>query len=140
MIAGLRSAPISPHLRVGAGGERLASRHLRRHGYRVIARNLRTPVGEVDLLCLAPDRRTVVVVEVKTRCYDGNESGRSRLPPELALNAAKKRKLLAIAQDLIRRKKWSGRTVRIDLIAIDLKHGEEPVLRHHINAVPKPSR
>ncbi len=131
---------LAPHLRTGASGERLAGRYLRRHGYRIIARNLKTSVGEVDILCLAPDRRTVVILEVKTRQMRAEGSGRSELPPELALNAAKKRKLLAIAQDLIRRKKWTGRTVRIDLIAIDLRAGEKPDIRHHLNAVIKPGR
>lgn len=127
------------HLRTGARGERIAARHLRKQGYRVLQRNLRTAVGEVDLLCLAPDRRTVVIVEVKTRSADGGKGHRSALPPELALNPAKKRKLLAIASDLIRRKKWQGRAVRIDLVAIDLRPGERAEVRHHINAVLRKS-
>ena len=50
----------------GQYGEYLAGRFLRRHGYRIIARNLRTRFGEVDLVALTPDRGTLVIVEVKT--------------------------------------------------------------------------
>ena len=49
----------------GARGERAAARHLRRHGYRILARNLRTPRGELDLV--ARHAHVLVVIEVKTR-------------------------------------------------------------------------
>jgi putative endonuclease len=53
-------------LRRGARGERLACRHLRRNGYRVLFRNFRGRTGgEIDLVCR--DRDTLVFVEVKTR-------------------------------------------------------------------------
>jgi len=64
----LRGGSSGPgHLRTGSGGERAAGRYLRANGYRILKRNLRTPVGEVDLLCLAPDRRTIVLVEAPVR-------------------------------------------------------------------------
>lgn len=49
---------------IGARGERLALRFLRRRGYRLVARNFRCPEGELDLVV----RRgtTLVVVEVRT--------------------------------------------------------------------------
>jgi len=53
-------------LRRGARGERLACRHLRRNGYRVLFRNFRGRTGgEIDLVCR--DHDTLVFVEVKTR-------------------------------------------------------------------------
>jgi hypothetical protein len=48
---------------LGAHGERLAIRRLRRDGYRIIARNFRG--AEVDVVAM--DRDTLVFVEVKTR-------------------------------------------------------------------------
>jgi putative endonuclease len=51
---------------LGREGERLAARHLKRTGYRVLYRNFRAPHGgEVDLVCR--DRDTLVFAEVKTR-------------------------------------------------------------------------
>jgi putative endonuclease len=48
----------------GRRGEFLAAAHLRHRGYRIVARNLRTPVGEIDLIAM--DGRVLVFVEVKT--------------------------------------------------------------------------
>ncbi len=54
------------HLRRGARGEKLASRHLRRNGYKILFRNFRGRTGgEIDLVCR--DHDTLVFVEVKTR-------------------------------------------------------------------------
>ncbi|MEM7165693.1 MAG: YraN family protein [Planctomycetota bacterium] len=51
--------------RLAQRGERLAAWSLRLRGYRILARNLRTPVAEVDLL--ARKRDTLIVIEVKSR-------------------------------------------------------------------------
>ena len=134
LLARFRRGPRAAHLDTGARGERWAAKHLRRKRYKVIARNLRTAVGEVDLLCLAPDRRTIVIVEVKTR--SAARGGQApQVAPELALNRAKRRKLITVAQDLARRKKWVGRAVRIDLVAIDVGADGRPAIRHLENAV-----
>ena len=50
--------------RLGRRGERRAARALRRRGYRILARNLHTPAGEVDIL--AEEGGQTVLVEVKT--------------------------------------------------------------------------
>ena len=54
--------------RVRDPGERAAERYLRATGHRVVARNWRSPRDrrdEADLVVLTPDRRTLVLVEVK---------------------------------------------------------------------------
>lgn len=43
----------------------MAERELVRRGYEIVARNVRTRSGEIDLICR--DRREFVFVEVKTR-------------------------------------------------------------------------
>jgi putative endonuclease len=48
----------------GRRGEELAAQHLRRRGLRILARNLRTGAGEIDLI--ATDGSTIVFAEVKT--------------------------------------------------------------------------
>ena len=53
---------------LGREGERLAARHLRRNGYKILHRNFRAPRGgEVDLVCRDKSCDTLVFVEVKTR-------------------------------------------------------------------------
>ncbi|MEO7724226.1 MAG: YraN family protein [Chthoniobacterales bacterium] len=74
------------HLRLGARGEKLAARHLRRHGFKILYRNFRgRQGGEIDLVCR--DRDTLVFVEVKTRTRE--DFGR----PLEAVNAAKQRRI-----------------------------------------------
>ena len=62
-----RSSTFSdPRHALGHRGERLAAKHLRRIGYKVLYHNYRAPKGgEVDLVCREGD--TLVFVEVKTR-------------------------------------------------------------------------
>lgn len=50
---------------LGLAGEHLAEREVERLGMRVVARNVRTRIGEIDLVCR--DRAGYVFVEVKTR-------------------------------------------------------------------------
>lgn len=64
-------------LRRGARAEVLSAWWLRLHGYRILARNLRTPVGEIDILVRRG--RTLAAVEVKTRA-DLAEAGESVTP------------------------------------------------------------
>ena len=122
---------------LGRAGEREAARMLRRSGYRILGRNIRLRVGEADLVCLAPDRRTVVVVEVKSRLRKQGASAQSRaIAPEAAIHQHKRRKLLAVTRSLIRLKGWTDRPVRIDVVAVEWSSpGAAPVLRHHVNAV-----
>lgn len=49
----------------GRLGENAAAGFLAAHGYRVLARNVRVPGGEIDAVCL--DGPTLVIVEVKRR-------------------------------------------------------------------------
>ncbi len=56
----------SQHLRLGARGEKLACRFLRRSGYKILYRNFRGRTGgEIDIV--GRDHDTLVFVEVKTR-------------------------------------------------------------------------
>lgn len=69
-------------------GERIALEHYERRGFRALARNYRTPAGELDLIVYGS--RTIVFVEVKTR--------RSRAPDPLeSITALKQRRLRRLA-------------------------------------------
>lgn len=59
---------LSNHLRTGKQGENLAVWFLRLSGYRVIERNYRCPLGEIDII--ACKENTLVFVEVRTRALD----------------------------------------------------------------------
>lgn len=118
---------------LGPAGERVAARRLKRSGYRVLRRNLRIPLGEADLVCLDPDRRTIVVVEVKTRRLD--DAGHSQRPPEAGITGAKRRKLIALTKVIARREGWERRPLRIDVVAVDWPPSGPPAVRHYRDAV-----
>jgi len=119
---------------LGAMGERMAARELRRSGYKILGRNIDTPVGEADIVCRAPDRSTIVVVEVKTRAVDA-DNPRPIDAPELAVGPKKKRTLVAISRSLAGANGWTDRPMRIDVVAVVMAAGTKPTIRHHINAV-----
>jgi putative endonuclease len=124
----LRIRPESPD----AWGERIAAKHLRRQGYRILARNISNAHGEIDVLAEAPDGRTIVVVEVKSSLP---ESHADNPRPEVRVNEHKQRKLAALAMQLVRRYKLQDRPVRFDVVGVDLpRKGEQPVVRHHVGA------
>lgn len=56
-------------LRRGRTGEWLAAMALRLKGYRIVGRNYRTPLGEIDIV--ARKRDLIVFVEVKARASAG---------------------------------------------------------------------
>jgi putative endonuclease len=49
----------------GKFGENLAARHLKNQGYKIVCRNYRTKLGEIDIIAKKDD--TIVFVEVKSR-------------------------------------------------------------------------
>jgi Predicted endonuclease distantly related to archaeal Holliday junction resolvase len=120
---------------LGRLGERAAERHLRGLGFAVLGRNLRVPMGEADLLCRDPDRRTVVIVEVKTRLRRADAPELSlTIAPEASITARKRRKLRQIARHLQRANRWEK--VRIDVVGVEFDDaGGDPVIRHHAGAV-----
>jgi len=115
----------------GIRGERLARKHLRKQRYRILARNFQTRAGEADIVALAPDRKTIVVVEVKTRAIS------SGLPStgERAITREKKQRLIRVTHLIAQERRWLDRPLRIDVIAIDEQPGVKPVIRHHERAV-----
>src|SRR5678809_70587 len=79
---------------LGDRGENLAARHLRNLGYRIITRNFRCPLGEIDIV--ARDGNTLVFCEVKTRAYeDDNGVG---ISPEDQVNTVKRHQISKAAR------------------------------------------
>ena len=55
----------SAHIADGAKAEALAARHLEAHGLTIVARNVRSRFGEIDLV--AREGETLVFIEVRLR-------------------------------------------------------------------------
>ena len=119
---------------LGAKGERLAARHLRKKKYTILGRNVRSTMGEIDLVAMAPDGRTLVIVEVKTRAAPGAVTPHTPRPED-ALTRDKRRRLLRLAQAEAKRRNLQSSPLRIDVIAIETNTSGPPTLRHHEHAV-----
>lgn len=115
---------------MGARGEREAEGHLRALGFQVLGRNMRMRGGEIDLLCVAPDERTIVVVEVKTR-----ERSNGMFTPEAAITARKRRTLVRLARQVQAANRWQDRPIRIDVVAIELGRDGHRACRHYEAAI-----
>lgn len=104
----------------GRLGEDRASDYLAACGYRVLARNVRVPGGEIDAICL--DGPTLVIVEVKSR--DSRRFG-SALG---AVDARKRATLRRIAADYAQIVAPAAK-IRFDVVTLDGQN-----LRLHRNA------
>lgn len=117
---------------VGRWGEALAADYLRRQGYSLLARNARTPHGEIDLVAAqpSPGGSWTVFVEVKTR-----RSGAFGLPEE-SITARKRAHLVASARAYLQAHPDLDGAWRIDVIAIRRpRTGAEAEILHFENAI-----
>ena len=94
--------------RGGRRAETIASWWLRLHGWRILARRARTPLGEVDLV--AKRGRTLAFVEVKGRATTAEAN--------LSLDHVRLRRVVAAAEALAPRFSRPGDDIRIDAIFI----------------------
>ncbi len=95
---------------VGRRAERAAARYLRRRGYRILARNVRTRLGEVDIVARHHD--WLVIVEVRSRQVD------SPVAPRQTLTRKKRRKLHILTEQLRKRYRLESMPVRVDLVEV----------------------
>ncbi len=104
-------------------GEDAAASYLRRRGYRILGRRLRSDLGEIDLVAL--DGRTVVFVEVKTR-----HSAEGDHPAE-AVDRAKQRRLTRLAVAYLKRHGLLESPARFDVVAVTWPPTERrPAIEH----------
>jgi putative endonuclease len=98
--------------RVWHAGERAAWEAYRRRGYRLLARNWRCPLGEIDLV-LSRDG-IVVVCEVKTR------TSSAMGPPHEAVTGAKRQKLRTLAEAFLAARRLREARCRLDVASVRL--------------------
>jgi putative endonuclease len=116
-----------PARTLGRLGERAAERHLRRLGYKIVARGARDKLGVLDLV--AVDGRTVVFIEVKTR--RSADAG----TPAQAVDLDKQRRMTRLALSYLKRHKLLEYPTRFDVIAVTWPAGaRRPTIEHFKNA------
>src|ERR1041384_7305272 len=106
-------------------GENAAARYLRQIGYKIIIRNYRSPLGEIDII--ARDGDTLVFVEVKTRAYDDPK-------PEEQVNNVKQHQITKAAKTYLNRYGSAQPRAVLEGGAVGWRGEREPVIRHVQNA------
>jgi putative endonuclease len=95
----------------GRLAEDMAAKALRRRGYRILERNYRNPLGEIDII--ARDGDALVFVEVKAR--RSLRFGRAKA----AVNALKQKQIARVAIWYLKVTDQMGAKARFDVVAID---------------------
>jgi putative endonuclease len=114
----------------GVRGETYAYWYLRRHGYVFVAKNYmpRGIKGELDLI--GYDGETLAFVEVRTRTVKEDVAAL----PELSVTHEKQRVVVRTAQRFLAERDVEDCPLRFDVVAIDNRPGQPPVVRLHKDA------
>jgi putative endonuclease len=100
-----------PSSTAGREGESRAAAALERAGMKIIARNVRSPEGEVDLVALDGD--VIVFIEVKAWKFNGIED------LEYGINQKKQRRIIETAKYfLFLHREYSYMAVRFDVVFV----------------------
>ena len=111
--------------KVGAWGEGVAAKYLEERGYVIVARNVRTPYGEIDIV--SEKDGFTIFVEVKAR------TSSSLGPPEISVTPRKQEHMLAAAEHYSQENEidhW-----QIDVISVEGKLNITPKITHFENAI-----
>jgi putative endonuclease len=109
---------------VGHAGETAALNHLKEHGFRILARDWRSRIGQIDIV--AEDGETLVIVEVKAR------RGVAFGLPEEAVDARKRHKLRMLVETYRSATKRQKQPCRIDVLALLLDDNLAVTRTEHI--------
>ncbi len=110
---------------IGAWGEEMAADWLAERGYQIVARNVRTPYGEIDIVAQQGD--VTIFVEVKTLTSSSN------FFPETNITRAKQQHMHDCAQHYSAEHEidhW-----QVDAIAVEGKPRAKPIITHFENVV-----
>jgi putative endonuclease len=111
--------------RIGKWGEDAVAGYLAGRGYEILARNARTPYGEIDIVTRQGD--ITIFIEVKTL------RSSKHFFPEQNVTARKQAHMLACAEYYAAENSidhW-----QIDVIAVEGKVGVKPKITHFENAI-----
>ena len=97
-------------LYLGKKGEEIAVGLLKENGYKILIRNYKTKLGEIDII--ASDKDTICFIEVKTR-----QSDRFGSPVE-AISGSKQRQISKVTLMFLKEKGLLDKKARFDVVSI----------------------
>ncbi len=105
------------NLYLGSLGEEAAIKFLKSKGYKILSRNYKSNLGEIDIIAKHAD--TISFIEVKSRSSD-----RFGLPQE-ALSNFKQRQIAKAALSFLKQNKLLDKKARFDVVSITYQ-GDSP--------------
>lgn len=123
---------------IGRYGEKLASRYLKKNGYKILEKNLHVSHNEIDII--ATDKEYIVFVEVKTRSSNANDPYLAFGTPASAVTLNKQRRTIAAANQYLygseKKTKHQKKQPRMDVIEVLLDKQSNKLIKinHIINA------
>lgn len=119
-------ATSDPRHQFGQASEMQAEQFLLAKGYRILDRNVRTPLGELDLV--AEDHGVVVFVEVKGRATEAFGGAL------LAVDHRKRVKLTKLAAQYLAQRHWCDKACRFDVVLVQGIPSDPGRIEHLQNA------
>ncbi|MBS4016339.1 MAG: YraN family protein [Candidatus Latescibacteria bacterium] len=101
---------------LGKQGEELAVKYLKSIKYKILDKNYRCTIGEIDIV--AKEKATIVFIEVKTR------RSADAVEPFESVGKKKQEKIRALAEYYLQEKDYSECEVRFDVLSIVRKRKE----------------
>jgi len=93
---------------LGQAAERAGARYLKSQGYALLARNVSTAAGEIDII--AADAGTLCFIEVRSR-------SRGDVAPHSSVDARKQARLRAAASAYLTTRRLHNRLCRFDVLS-----------------------
>lgn len=109
---------------IGSYAENLAQIFLIKQGYKILERNFRNSLGEIDIICIMD--QTLVIIEVKSR-YSSQYG-----TPREAVSYYKQKSIIKVTKSYILYKNISNINVRFDVIEVYLNSYDNSYKIYHI--------
>ena len=117
----------TPKQHIGSSGEDLAVNFLTRKGHTLLARNVHSEHGEIDIITRHGARLCFVEVKTRTSTAFGL--------PEASITRKKQATMIACAEAYLSELAHPDLDWQIDVIAIQLFNDRSPIITHFENAV-----
>ncbi len=106
---------------LGERGERVACEFLQKYGYKILEKNYKCKIGEIDVIARRQGRLAFIEIKTRTSAQFGT--------PQEAVDLRKQEKIFKVAQWYLKEKKASNTPVAFDVVAVLWTEGQMPEVR-----------
>ena len=114
------------YLSLGSRGEIIACNFLRKKGFRLLEKNYRCPLGEIDIVAVKGKRYHFIEVKTRRDHHFGS--------PEESVDLKKQKKISKLVNYYLKQEQKYKVSVSLDVLAVDWNEGFAPEIRFLENA------